>query len=188
MSLSSMSSVARKPLHKRAITVEVFEREDGLWDVDAQLIDTKAYTFPLSKGGEHPAGQPVHHMLLRITIDHTYTIIDAGVDYEAAPYTLCNAIAESYKQLIGLNLLRGFRHNVRARLAGRHGCTHVTELTNVLPTAAIQGIATRISRVKPVSEPTKRPFQIDGCHALRADGEMVRIFYPQWYEKPDTSQ
>lgn len=188
MSLSSLSSVARKPLHKRAITVEVFEREDGLWDVDAQLIDTKAYNFPLFQGGEHPAGQPVHHMWLRITIDNTYTIVDAGVQYDAAPYPVCSTIAESYKQLIGLNLLRGFRHDVRARLAGRHGCTHVTELTNVLPTAAIQGIATRLSPVKPAYEQIKRPFHIDGCHALRADGEVVQVYYPKWYEKPDAAQ
>lgn len=187
MSLSSMVSVARKPLHKRAITVEVFEREDGLWDVDAQLIDTKAYNFPLFGGGEHLAGQPVHHMWLRITIDRTYTIVDASVDYEAAPYTVCSAIAESYKQLIGLNLIRGFRHDVRARLAGRHGCTHVTELTNVLPTAAIQGIATRINPVKLANEQTKRPFQIDGCHALRAEGEVVRVHHPKWFKKPNIS-
>lgn len=188
MSLSNMSSVARMPLHKRAITVEVFEREDGLWDVDAQLIDTKAYDFPLSQGGKHAAGQPVHHMWLRITIDHTYTIIDAGVQYDAAPYTVCSIIAESYKQLIGLNLLRGFRHDVRARLAGKHGCTHMTELTNVLPTTAIQGIATRINRAKSTSEQSQRPFHIDGCHALRADGEVVQVHYPKWYEKPDAAQ
>ena len=184
----SKKTVARTPLHKRAITVEVFEREDGLWDLDAQLIDTKAYDFPLFEGGAHPAGQPVHQMLIRITIDNTYQIVDAGVHYDAAPYKICNTIADSYQQLIGLNLLRGFRHDVRARLAGRHGCTHVTELTNVLPTAAIQGIATRLNRTKPAQEQTTRPFHIDGCHALRADGDIVRVYYPKWYEQSDTAQ
>lgn len=183
MSLS-MKAVARQPLHKRNISVEVFEREDGLWDLDAQLIDTKAYSFPLFEGGDHPAGQPVHHMLLRITIDDTYTIVDAGVDYDAAPYKICSTIADSYKQLIGLNLLRGFRHSVRGRLAGRQGCTHVTELTNVLPTAAIQGIATRLNRVKATEDSEERPFHIDGCHALRADGDLVKTYYPKWYENP----
>jgi len=45
----SKKTVARTPLHKRAITVEVFEREDGLWDLDAQLIDTKRTIFLFSK-------------------------------------------------------------------------------------------------------------------------------------------
>lgn len=186
MSLA-MKAVARQPLHKRDISVEVFEREDGLWDLDAQLIDIKAYSFPLFEGGLHPAGQPVHHMLLRITIDDTYTIVDAAVNYDAAPYQVCNTIADSYKQLIGLNLLRGFRHNVRARLGGRHGCTHVTELTNVLPTAAIQGIATRLNRVKASQGSEERPFHIDGCHALSADGDIVKTYYPKWYEKIKTT-
>ena len=186
MSLST-TAVARKPLHKRAITVEVFEREDGLWDIDAQLIDTKAYSFPLFNGGEHLAGQPVHQMLLRITINETYDIVDSVLVYDAAPYPICSSIADAYKKLIGLNLLRKFRHEVRARLAGRHGCTHITELTNVLPTVALQGIGTRMSkRNKTPEAEAKRPFSIDGCHALRADGDVVRLHFAKWYEKPET--
>lgn len=183
----STTPVARKPLHKRSITLEVFEREDGLWDIEAQLIDTKAYSFSLKRGGEHPAGKPVHNMLLCITLDSTYTIIDAKAQYMAAPYITCDAIASSYKQLIGLNLLRKFRYEVRARFAGSHGCTHMTELINVLPTAAIQGIASRVKPAKSDSEPTTRPFHIGGCHAMRADGEVVREYYPQWYENPNAA-
>lgn len=187
MSLSA-STVTRTPLHKRSITVEVFERTDGLWDLDAELVDVKAYSFPLANGSEHPAGQPVHHMLLRITINNEYTIVDADVHYEAAPYAVCDTIAQSYQKLVGLNLVRGFRHEVRARLAGKHGCTHMTELTNVLPTAAIQGVGARQNRFNTRQEQKTRPFYIDGCHALRADGEVVRDFYPKWYEKPETAQ
>lgn len=184
--IESTAPVARKPLHKRSITIEVFEREDGLWDVEAQLIDTKAYSFPRKRGGEHPAGAPVHNMLLCITIDNTYTIINAQAQYMAAPYIVCDAIASRYKQLIGLNLLRKFRYEVRALFAGSHGCTHMTELINVLPTAAIQGIA---SRTKPSisAAPATRPYHIGGCHAMRADGEVVREYYPQWYEDPSTA-
>lgn len=181
-------TVARTPLHKRSVVVEVFERADGLWDLDAELVDTKSYSFPLSNGGEHPAGQPIHHMLLRITINSDYTIVDAGVQYDAAPYAVCDTIVQSYQKLIGLNLIRGFRHEVRARLAGKHGCTHMTELTNVLPTAAIQGVAARLNRFNSGQKQQTRPFHIDGCHALRADGEVVREFYPKWYEKPETVQ
>lgn len=181
----STTPVARTLLHKRSINIEVFEREDGLWDIEAQLIDTKTYSFPLKVGEEHPAGKPVHDMLLCLTIDETYTIIDAEARYMAAPYEVCGAIANSYKQLIGLNLLRKFRYEVRALFAGSEGCTHMSELTNVLPTAAIQGIAPRARRVKSDLEKTSRPFHIGGCHALRADSEVVRFYYPKWYEGPD---
>ena len=178
----SKSTVARKLLHKRKIEVNVYQRDDGLWDLETMLLDVKDYDFVLRDGSTHHAGRPVHDMVLCITIDDRYTIIDSRVNYLSAPYPICSSIADSYQKLIGLNLLKGFRHEVRAQLAGRHGCTHVTELTNVLPTAALQGIAARTKSIKSTDEASKRPFPIDGCHALRADGDIVKVHYPEWYE------
>jgi hypothetical protein len=43
--------------------------------------------------------------------------------------------------LIGLNLMQGFRHELKQRLAGVAGCTHLTELAQILPTAAVQAFA-----------------------------------------------
>ncbi|MFA5664978.1 DUF2889 domain-containing protein [Castellaniella sp.] len=173
----------RTPLHHRSIHVQAYEREDGLWDLEAELMDTKAYDFPIRSGDMHPAGQPVHHMLLRITIDEHYTITAAEVAYEAAPHgEFCSAIAPAYENLVGLNLLQRFRQSVRERFGRTAGCTHVTELAQVLPTAAIQSMAGR-RRTRPT--PGKRPFQLDGCHALRVDGPVVRVHHPDWYEGPD---
>lgn len=177
--------VKRTPLHTRAITIQVFEREDDLWDLEATLIDTKAYAFPLSNGGEHPAGQPIHHMVLSISINADYQIVDAGVQYRAAPYKVCPAIADNYKKLIGLNLIRGFRRDLKTHLSATNGCTHVSELAQFLPTAAIQGVAARLNRFN-AKKSTTRPFHIDGCHALSASGPVVKEHYPQWYEKPAT--
>jgi len=33
------------------------------------------------------------------------------------------------------------------------------------------------------TDAAEQPFQIDRCHALRADGEAVRIHYPRWYRQ-----
>lgn len=173
---------AREPLHTRSIRVNSFAREDGQWDIEAELIDTKSYDFPLRGGERHRAGEPVHHMHLRVTIDAKLTITDALAVYDAAPYgEFCSAIAPQYRDLIGLNLLQQFRKRVKERFARTAGCTHVTELTNVLPTVAIQTMAGQ-RREAPASQ---RPFQIDGCHALRVDGPVVRAYYPQWYETPE---
>jgi hypothetical protein len=38
---SDHPSVTRRPLHRRALDVQVFLRDDGLFDVEASLIDTK---------------------------------------------------------------------------------------------------------------------------------------------------
>ena len=64
------------------------------------------------------------------------------------------------------------------------GCTHLTELTWVLPTAVVQAFAGEglLDRVDDGSEPVQ-PMPIDRCHALRADGEVVQTHYPRWYRR-----
>ena len=36
---------ARTPLHKRRLTIDGFEREDGLYDIEGRIVDTKPYRF-----------------------------------------------------------------------------------------------------------------------------------------------
>ena len=59
---------AREPLHRRAIEIRGYKRADGMYDVEAHLVDTKPYDFKLA-AGVRPAGEPVHDMWLRITVD-----------------------------------------------------------------------------------------------------------------------
>lgn len=177
---------ARQPIHTRSIRVDSYLRDDGLWDLEAELVDTKAYDFPARDGEVHRAGDPVHHMRLRITIDDDLNILDAEAAYEAAPYgEFCSAIAPAYRDLIGLNLRDQFRKRVRERFARTAGCTHVTELTSVLPTVAIQTMAMRRRQAPPSSE---RPFQLEGCHALALDASAVKTFYPQWYSPKESAR
>lgn len=179
--------VSRKPLHTRTIKVNSFAREDGHWDLEAELIDYKAYDFVLNDRSTRHAGEPVHHMLLRVTIDASFSITDAVVAYEAAPYNQhCAAIAPSYGGLVGLNLLRDFRNAVKQRFGRTAGCTHMSELSYVLPTVAVQTMAGQRSRPAPApGEAPKRPFQLEGCHALRLDGPVAREHYPMWYVAPE---
>jgi hypothetical protein len=69
-------------------------------------------------------------------------IVDAEAASDAVPYPgYCDTIGPAYKQLIGLSLLKHFRLHLKDRLSGVLGCTHLTELAQVLPTAAIQAFA-----------------------------------------------
>ncbi|UAN02835.1 DUF2889 domain-containing protein [Achromobacter mucicolens] len=169
----------RQPLHTRSIRVQSYAREDGNWDLEAELIDVKAYDFPKRDGEMFKAGQPIHHMHLRITIDEEFSIVAAQAVYDAAPYgEHCKAIEPAYTDLIGMNLLKGFRRQVKERFEHVEGCTHMTELSQVLPTAAVQTMANR-RRQEP--NPNRRPFQLDGCHALSTGGPVVAEHYPEWY-------
>lgn len=177
-------SPSRRALkHTRAIQIEAFARDDGLWDIDAHITDIKTRDTKLASG-TRPAGMPVHDLCLRLTIDTKLNIVDAEAVSDAVPYPgYCDTIGPAYKQLIGLNLLKGFRGGVKQRLSGIHGCTHLSELAQILPTAAIQAFAGEVLDTRDgasTDQQSHKPFQLDRCHALRTDGPAVAQYYPRW--------
>jgi hypothetical protein len=169
----------RQLKHRRSIDVHVYARGNGLWEVDAEICDVKTRDAKLA-GGLRQAGDPIHDMLLRLVVDEQLNIIESGSETRWMPYPgQCDDHGDAYAALVGLNLLKGFRQAVKERLGGVAGCTHLTELTQVLPTAVIQAFAGEVIDTREDSE--HRPFQIDRCHALRSDGAAVKLFYPRWY-------
>jgi hypothetical protein len=180
----SEPKVVRESLHHRNITVRGYRRADGLFDIEGHLHDTKDVDFRVASG-LRKAGEPIHSMWLRITIDKTLTIVDADADTDAMPYVgYCNTITPDYKKLIGLAIRPGFSNKVKELLGGVKGCTHITELIGSLATTAFQTMAGQ-----GVQDPDKKPFQLDRCHALDAAAPAVQRFYPRWYrgsgEVPD---
>ena len=179
-----LSSPAPRALrHTRAIHVEAYARDDGLWDLDARISDVKVKDVTLASG-PRPGGTYLHDLSLRITINRELTIVDAEAASDAVPYPgYCDTIGPAYKALIGLSLMKGFRPGLKERLSGVLGCTHLTELAQILPTAAIQAYANDVIQTRDGNGPdtlTERPFQIDKCHALRAEGPAVAVYYPRW--------
>lgn len=176
-----ISTIRRAIKHTRSITVEAYARDDGLWDLDAQITDIKSRDAKLASG-LRPAGMPLHDLSLRITIDTQFTIQAVEACSDAVPYPgYCDTIGPAYRKLVGLNLMHGFRKGVQERLGGILGCTHITELTQVLPTAAIQAFAGEVfSTQEGADQVANKPFQLDRCHALRTDGAAVAKFYPHW--------
>jgi len=174
----------RQLKHRRTIDVQVFSRGDGLWEVDAVLLDVKTRDIPMA-GDTRPAGTPIHEMLLRLVVDERLNILEAGSETRWMPYPgHCGEHGDAYGRLVGLNLLQGFRHAVRERLGGVLGCTHITELSQVLPTAVIQAFAGEVIDTREGDASGRPPFQIDRCHALRSDGPVVRTYYPRWFRQP----
>ncbi len=175
------AALDRQLKHRRQIDVQVFSRGNGLWEVDALLIDTKTRVANMTDG-PRPAGTPIHEMLLRLVVNEKLDILEAGSETRWMPYTgLCGEHGDAYANLVGLNLLKNFRAAVRERLGGVLGCTHITEMAQVLPTAVVQAFAGDVIDTRGDTEGAPQPFQIDRCHALRKDSEAVRLFYPRWY-------
>jgi hypothetical protein len=124
----------------------------------------------------------VHDLKLRVTIDRDMVIVDAEASSDAVPYPgYCDTIAPAYKKLIGLSLMKHFRLHLKDRLSGVLGCTHLTELAQVLPTAAIQAFADDVMENRDGRDnAAERPYELDRCHALRTDGPAVARYYPRW--------
>ena len=175
----------RRHVHTRSIKVEAYARDDGLWDIEAVLTDTKARDFVLATG-IRPVGEPVHDLVLTVTIDTQLNIVAAEARSRSVPYPgQCEAIEPDYSKLVGLNLLQNFRKLAFERLGRINGCTHLTELAGVLPTAAVQAFAGEVFRTHESARQSEeiKPWQLDRCHALRTDGPAVAKFYPRWYRR-----
>jgi hypothetical protein len=174
-------------MHRRALDVQVYARDDGLFEVEAELTDTKARDVLLA-GELRKAGEPVHDMLLHLVVDAQLNIRAAGSETRWMPYPgACDQHGNAYERLVGLNLLKGFRLGVKDRLSGIKGCTHLTELCQVLPTAVIQAFAGVVIDTREGDDAGQPPFQIDKCHALRSDGATVLSHYPRWYRKAEAA-
>lgn len=169
-------SAPRTALHRRTIEIRGFRREDGLYDVEAHLLDAKEVDFRLASGLRR-AGEPIHSMWLRITVDAKLNIVDAAASTDAMPYVgECDRITPAYRKLVGLAIRPGFHQHVRTIFAGVQGCTHITELASALATGAVQTLAGQ-----GLQDPERKPFQLDKCHALATDGAAVARHYPRWY-------
>jgi len=171
------SPFPRQRLHQRSITYEGFMRGDGLFEIEAHLVDAKDHDFELLTG-VRPAREAVHDMWIRVTIDRQFVIHAVLVRTESMPYPgACDRIEPAYSKLIGANLVQGFRKRLHDDMGGVRGCTHVTDLLASVPTAAVQMFA----GLQREDEGDHKPFQLDRCHALETATDTVSRYYPKWY-------
>ncbi len=177
----------RVRVHQRTITLEGFRRSDALWDIEGRLVDTKDQPFDIH-GDMRLPGDAVHDISVRVTIDHRMNVLDVAVSLDATPYPgTCENIAPDYRQVIGLNLFKGFVKAVKELFGGIHGCTHASELLMSMPTAAFQAFAGHVRHEDRVDS-KQVPFHLDRCHALSLDSEVVRRVYPRWYRDKNLGQ
>jgi hypothetical protein len=176
-----LNMVERQLIHMRQIEGCAFMRSDGTWDLEVALIDRKARTFP-GGAGDLPAGSPLHAMTLQCTVTASGEVKAAQAFMQSVPFEVtCRQVQGAYCDLVGLNLFRQFRANLKQRLSGIAGCSHLSMLAEVLPTLAIQAFAGVTEPVRDDGSFVDRPAALDRCGGLRTDGEAVRLYWPRWY-------
>jgi Protein of unknown function (DUF2889) len=176
----------REEIHLRRVECRGYRRADGLWDIEGRITDTKTYGFNNELRGRIEPGDPVHDMWIRLTIDEELTVVSVEAKTDSAPFALCPDVAPNYAVLAGLRIGSGWTKAVKERLGGINGCTHLVELLGPVATTAFQTIyplreRERIELGLPAPRTGKRPPIIDTCHALRADGPIVKKRWPEFY-------
>lgn len=181
----------REALHRRAIDITGYRREDGLYDIEAHLVDTKTYAFGNQDRGTINPGTPLHGMLARMTVDEDMLITAFEADTEYGPYTICPQAAPNFARLAGLRIGRGFIKAANERIGGVHGCTHLRELLGQMGTTAFQTLyAVRVKRGtapnaestgETAPEPGRRPAMLGTCLAYAPNSPVVKRTWPEHY-------
>src|SRR5260370_6263074 len=83
----------RRLMHTRSVECNGYLRDDGLWEVEARLVDTKPFTQAADHYREElKPGDPVHDIRLRLAIDEIMTIHEAEATMAATPYPTSIAV------------------------------------------------------------------------------------------------
>ena len=199
---------ARRRYHTRQIETHGYYRQDGLWDIEGHMVDEKSYPFENYDRGVIGAGNPIHNMWLRLTVDDDLVIQSVESSMDATPYQTCGGAQAIYQAAVGLRIGPGLRKALRERVGSGQGCTHISELFWPLATVAFQTIyvsrdqARKDAGLPPYkSEKNKTKkngdaaasspsssragsFLLNSCHSFRASSPVIEREYPHLYE-PD---
>jgi Protein of unknown function (DUF2889) len=131
----------REAIHTRRIEINGYRRNDGFYDIEAHLTDVKSYGQTNYDRGFIDAGEPIHDMWLRLTIDGaSMTIVHVEAVSDKTPYQMCPTAAPNFARLVGLKIKSGFLRDANHIVGGTTGCTHLRELLQQMATTAFQTI------------------------------------------------
>jgi hypothetical protein len=183
MSLSA--PVPRRHMHVRTVQCDGYHREDGLWDIEASIIDRKPFRYVEPVRGAREIGSDVHHMAIRLTLGEDFVIRAIEVVMPSTPYPSCIHAVPNYQGLVGRRIDRTWRATVREVVGLESGCTHARELLFPMATTAFQTLTGwregdsegQISQSK--DQESKPPF-VGDCMGWATDGPIVARFYPKF--------
>lgn len=178
----------RKLQHTRRVICEGYERDDGLWDIEGHLTDIKADVMHCKErnDGTIPAGEPLHGMSIRITVDLELNILDAVASMDYTPFRICPSIADSYKRLIGLQIAPGFTRKTREMFGGTSGCTHLLELLGPVATTAYQATHHAREEQQNWAGGDQPPPMLNTCHTMDEAGPVVKEYWPHFHKAEQT--
>ena len=196
----------RERIHTRAIEINGYRRTDGHYDIEAHLTDSKSFGQTNYDRGYIEAGEPIHDMWMRLTIDEQMHIHAVEAVSDRTPYVMCPTAAPNFKQLEGMQIKAGFLREATHKVGGTIGCTHLRELLQQMATTAFQTINPNKARremaaegntaEKPGSDALDKRITekwgggnkiLNTCLAYDDKGPLVKRRWPHLYKGADAT-
>lgn len=173
----------RREIHHRVIDMRAYARDDGLYDVEAHLVDRKPFAAPrFASPDPVAAGQPRHDMWVRLILDDQLVVRDVEASSDETPYSVCKEAESTLSVMIGERIASGWSVKVKERLRGSASCTHLMELLIPLATTALQGIrGMNLEAHGAAVDANGVPRKLESCYAYGRSSELVRMIWPEHF-------
>ena len=174
----------REHIHTRSVVTRGYLRKDGLWDLEAEIHDSKTYGTRNGDGRVTAPGDGVHHMKVRLTLDESLKVVGAVSAMPGTPFPECRAANDPVGGLVGATVGRGWRKAIDDAMGGVRGCTHLREMIASMATVAFQTIPNyRVHQRRMSGEPQLpglRGHQMGQCLGWDTDGAVVARIAPEF--------
>jgi len=184
---------ARVPLHTRTVNYHGYLRDDGLWEIEAELCDTKDYDLHLPGHPLLPAHTPIHNMVIRVAVDDRMVVREIATNMISTPFAECQQAQDPMQKMIGCTMGPGWRKAIENNLGGIVSCTHLRELLFNMATAAYQTIPIYLRQFRPEKPRVSGvrvmpPMHLGKCLAWDFNGPVVKRYAPEFYGYIDPDQ
>ena len=174
----------REHVHTRTITMKAFRRDDGLLDVEGHLTDVKPFAHQMMDSFR-AAGEPVHDLSLRISLDDTFAVVDVEACMDQGAHDLCPGAEPNFARLLGLQVGPGWNKKVKAAMSPGRGCTHIIEMLAQMATVAMQASwSAKLGEPLDIPPPEERNIQssmLNACYPYHESSPWIKQHFPNAY-------
>lgn len=152
-----------------------YRRDDGLFDIECTLLDTKGMDVPLL-GVDRvvTAGEPMHDMSIRMRVNDDLEVVHIEASSDATPYAICPEAVASLQTVKGMRIGAGWTYAIKRQLVGAASCTHLAEMLIAMGTAAYQTVVP-YNRLHGKETPGfSLEKKVNSCYAYAAERPLIR--------------
>ena len=181
------TAAARREIHHRVIDMKAYAREDGLYDIEAHLVDRKPFALRrLGSTDRIPTEQPIHDMWIRLAVDDQYCIRSIEAASDTTPYAVCKEAESTLEVLTGERIGSGWSARVKKHLRGTASCTHLRELLIPMATTAIQGVEAWLRARDGLDDTNRVEALLDSCYGHARHQWVVKVHSPRRYVRVES--